>query len=137
MDGHSAAFRRYLKHFIPTMVIYVVLVIAAPFLIRATHATGPLLWAIAVLPAIPIAAVFWLIGRLFLELRDEYLRMLEIRKALIATGFTMALASVWGFLEVYADVPHVPLFFVPITWFASLAVGAVVNVIFERKAGRA
>ena len=129
------AVRAYLRRFIPTMILYVALVFAAPHLIRATDAGGPLLWAISVLPALPIIAVFWLIGRLFVELRDEYQRMLQIRQALIATGITLSLASAWGFLEIYAHAPHIPLFFVPITWFAGLGVGSVVNVILVRREG--
>jgi hypothetical protein len=131
------AVRTYLRRFAPTMILYVVLVCATPFLIRGTSATGPLLWAIALLPALPIIAVFWLIGRLLIELRDEYLRMLEIRKALIATGVTMSIAAGWGFLEIYADAPHLPLFFVPVIWFAGLAVCAVVNIVFVHRGAEA
>jgi hypothetical protein len=72
-----------------------------------------------------------------IELRDEYLRMLEIRKALIATGVTMSIAAGWGFLEIYADAPHLPLFFVPVIWFAGLAVGAVVNIVFVHRGAEA
>lgn len=127
------AFGRYLRRFFPTMALYVALVWISPWLIETTGATGPLLWGIAILPALPLIAVFWIIGQLITELRDEYLRMLQVRQALIATGFAMALASAWGFLEVYAHARHLPLFTVPILWFAGLAVGSVVNVVLERR----
>lgn len=127
MSAKNPAYRAYLRRFFPTMAVYVLLVMAVPYVIRATGAQGPLLWLLAVLPALPLSAVFWILGRLLVELDDEYLRMLEVRKALVATGFAMTVACVWGFLEVYADAPHVPLFFVPIAWFAGLAVGSVVN----------
>lgn len=129
------AFRRYLVRFFPTMAVYVALVFVSPWLIETTHAAGPLLWAIAVLPALPLMAVFWIIGQLLIELRDEYLRMLQIRQALVATGFAMSLASAWGFLEVYAHARHLPLFTVPILWFAGLGVGSVVNLVLERRSG--
>jgi hypothetical protein len=128
------AVRAYLRRFVPTMILYVALVALTPALIRATGATGPLLWVIAILPALPIIAVFWLIGRLLIELRDEYLQMLEVRKALVATGVTMSIAAGWGFLEIYADAPHLPLFFVPVIWFAGLGIGAVFNVLFIHRA---
>lgn len=130
------AFRRYLARFLPTMALYAVLVFVAPWLIRTLHPAGPLLWAIAVLPALPLIAVFWIIGQLLIELRDEYLRMLQIRQALVATGFAMAAASAWGFLEVYANARHLPLFTVPILWFAGLGIGSVVNLIIERRAAQ-
>lgn len=125
--------RAYLRRFFPTMTLYVLLVCVSPFLIRAVGATGPLLWLIALLPAVPLSAVFFIIGRYLLDLRDEYRQMLEIRKALVATGFAMTLATGWGFLEVYAHAPHVPLFSVPIAWFAGLGVGAAVNALIERR----
>lgn len=131
------AFRAYLRRFFPTMALYVILVWASPFAIEATRATGPLLWGIAILPALPLMAVFWIIGRLLIELRDEYVRMLQIRQALVATGFAMSAASAWGFLEVYADAPHLPLFTVPILWFAGLLIGSIVNVVLERQASDA
>lgn len=127
------AFRAYLRRFFPTMALYVMLVWVSPFAIKATHATGPLLWLLAILPALPLMAVFWIIGRLLIELRDEYVRMLQIRQALVATGFAMAAASCWGFLEVYAGARHLPLFTVPILWFAGLFVGSLVNLILERR----
>lgn len=129
----APAYRAYLRRFVPVMLLYVVLVWAAPALIHGVNAQGPLLWLIASAPALPLAGVFWLIGRLLIDLDDEYLRMLEVRKALVATGFAMTAASVWGFLEVYAEAPHVPLFAVPILWFAGLGLGSLVNLIVERK----
>jgi hypothetical protein len=129
------AMRAYVRRFVPTMIVYVVLVWTVPFILQRLTPTGPLLWLIAALPAVPLCAVFWIIGRLFMELRDEYLRMIEVRKALIATGFAMMLATVWGFLEVYADAPHVPLYAVPIAWFAGLGVGAAANALIERRGG--
>ncbi|OQW78389.1 MAG: hypothetical protein BVN33_00610 [Proteobacteria bacterium ST_bin13] len=131
------AFRAYLRRFFPTMALYVILVWASPFAIESTGATGPLLWAIAILPALPLMAVFWIIGRLLIELRDEYIRMLQIRQALVATGFAMSAASAWGFLEVYAHAPHLPLFTVPILWFGGLLIGSIVNVVLERQASDA
>ncbi len=130
----KAAYRSYVRRVLPTMGLYVALIGAVPFLIEATHATGPLLWTIAILPAVPLIAVFGMIGRLLVELDDEYLRMLEVRKALIATGFAMAFASAWGFLEVYAHAPHLPLYYAPVAWFAGLGLGSAVNAIRERSA---
>lgn len=128
------AARAYLRRFFPTMAAYVVLVWVAPLTIHVLRPSGPLLWAIALLPAVPLSAVFFVIGRYLLDLRDEYRRLLEVRKALIATGFAMTLATGWGFLEVYAHAPNLPLFTVPIAWFAGLGVGSAVNAFGERSA---
>ncbi len=127
------AFRAYLRRFFPTMAIYVALVFVSPWLIDTMQLQGPLLWTIAILPALPLMGVFWIIGMLLVELRDEYVRMLEIRKALVATGFAMSAASAWGFLEIYADAPHLPLFWVPILWFGGLGLGSLVNAVMTRQ----
>jgi hypothetical protein len=126
------AFRAYLRRFVPTMALYVALVFVSPWLIYSMRPQGPLLWAIAILPALPLMAVFWIIGMLLIELRDEYVRMLEIRKALVATGFALSAACAWGFLEVYAQAPHLPLFTVPILWFGGLGLGSAVNAVMTR-----
>src|SRR4051812_23007976 len=53
----------------------------------------------ALAPAIPIICIFVAIGRYLVDERDEYLRMLLVRQSLIASGFALSLATVWGFLE--------------------------------------
>lgn len=133
MRRADPAMRAYVRRVVPTMVLYVVLICAVPFVIWALAPSGPLLWLLAVIPALPLCAVFWFVGRLLTDLRDEYLRMLEVRKALVATGAVMMLATAWGFLEVYAHAPHIPLYFVPIMWFPALGLGAVFNAIAERR----
>ena len=83
---HDPAEWSYVRRVIPTMSVYMALIVAVPVLIGWLHPVGPLLWLIALLPAVPLSAVFWFYGRLFVEIRDEYIRLLEIRKAVIATG---------------------------------------------------
>lgn len=128
----TPADRAYLARFFPTMTPYVVLVCTTPIAIKAWHPSGVLLWLIAMSPAFPMSAVFWILGRYYVELRDEYLRTLQVRQALIATGFAMTLATLWGFPELYALVPHLNVFAVPIVWCFGLAIGACVNAIIER-----
>jgi hypothetical protein len=53
--------------------------------------------------------------------------MLLVRQVLIATGFTLTLVTIWGFLENLRLVPHVDAFYVAILWFAGLGVGACWN----------
>ncbi len=128
------ATRAYLRRFVPTMLAYVALVFLAPALIKRTGASGPLLWLLALLPALPIMVVFVLVARYWVELRDEYLRLLEVRKALVATGVTLSLAAGWGFLEIYAHAPHLPTFYIPVIWFGGLGLGSCVNKLVERGA---
>jgi hypothetical protein len=126
----------YVRRVIPTMIVYLALIVALPFLIAWLRPTGPALWLIALLPAFPLSTVFWFYGQFFVELRDEYIRLLEIRKALIATGIVMMAATAWGFLETYAAAPHLPLFAVPLAWFPCQGIGALIVTASERRAMR-
>ena len=125
---------RYTRRLAVAMTAYVLLLVGVQRLFPLDMMRGPSRWLLAALPGLPIAAVFWLIGRFIMEMRDEYLRMLEVRKALIATGVTMTLVSIWGFLEMLADAPHFPLFYIPIMWFGSLGIGQCANALIERRA---
>ena len=130
---NDPAMRLYVRRVVPTMLLYVALICVVPFVIHIMRATGPLLWLLAALPALPLCAVFWFIGRLFTGLKDEYVRMLEVRKALIATGFALSLSSIWGWLEVYGQAPHVSMYVVPVAWFVGLVIGSIANALIERR----
>ena len=75
-----------------------------------------------------------MLARYLIEERDEYLRMLRIRQALIATGITLSIATVWGFVEDAGLAPHVPSYHVAVLWFAGFGIGACVNKMLERRA---
>ena len=91
-------------------------------------------YVIAALPALPIIGMIFVIGRYLVEERDEYLRMLMARQALIATGITLSVATLWGFVEDAGLAPHIPSYHVAVLWFAGFGVGAIVNKIAERGA---
>ena len=67
------------------------------------------------------------IGRLLIEEKDEYLRSLLVRQMLVATGLTMVVATIYGFLENYGLVGHVDAFYLTILFFFGLGVGSLVN----------
>jgi hypothetical protein len=79
------------------------------------------------LPGLCVAAVFWAIARLMIEEQDEYLRSLLVRQTLVATGFAMVVATIYGFLENYDLVPHVDAFYLAVLFYAGLGVGSIVN----------
>lgn len=123
--------RRYMRRMILISIAYVLAVGVASFAITDGAAATPLTVAIALLPGAGALGFIWAMGRYLAELGDEYVRMLEVRKALVATGMTLSLASTWGILELFTDVPPVPLFFVFPVWCLGLALGSLVNRIVE------
>jgi hypothetical protein len=123
----NAAYRRYLRRFWPATALYVAAIALATWLIPDDAHASPLTVGIALLPGAGIVAMIWAMGRLLVELDDEFLKMLEVRKALAATGVVLVVASVWGILELYTDVPRLPVFLIFPIWCGGLAVGQLWN----------
>ncbi|MGN6278708.1 MAG: hypothetical protein ACTHM8_08285 [Sphingomonas sp.] len=118
--NQSNAGRRYTYRFLPTMVLYVVLLFTAQHLIATWRPTGVLLALLAILPALPLAAVVLIMGLYIAEEQDEYLRYRMIRGMLGATGFMLVVTTVWGFLEEGGVVHHLPLYWAFIIWCVGL-----------------
>jgi hypothetical protein len=123
----TLAHRRYVKRVLVAMVGYIATLFLAEMLIDDRGLTGPPAWLVALLPGLCVASVFWAIGRLLIEETDEYLRTLLVRQMLVATGMTMVVATIYGFLENYGLVGHVDAFYLTVLFFAGLGVGSVVN----------
>lgn len=110
MNRHSPAGRRYLKRFIPAMVAYLVLIFGASFAFRDPGLSGPLAWAIAVAPALPIVAVIAIMGLYIKEETDEFQRRILIESMLWGFGVTLTVTTVSGFLEMYVHTPGLQSF---------------------------
>lgn len=122
------AMRRYVRRFIPITFLYLASIALATAVIPDDARASALTIGLALLPGAAVLGWLWAMGRLLIELDDEYLRMLEVRKFLVATGITLAITSVWGILELYAvDIPRMAVFFVFPMWCIGLAVGQLVN----------
>lgn len=125
----NAAYRRYLRRFWPASGLYGVAIALATWLIPDGASANLPTVGIALLPGLGIVAMIWAMARLLIELDDEYLRMLEVRKSLIATAVALTVASVWGILELYTDVPKLPVFLIFPIWCGGLAIGQLWNKI--------
>jgi hypothetical protein len=135
MKYRSPALKRYHLRLGAAMAAYIVTLAAALRYVGEGDVTGPAAYLLALLPGLSIAAVFWAIGRLMVEEKDEYLRLLLVRQSLVATGFTLGIVTMWGFLENFELVPHVDAFYVAVLWFLGLAVGSCVNWLMQRNHG--
>ena len=106
----SPAARRYMKRFIPSMLLYVVVLAGSLVAIGQFRPQGPLLWALAIAPALPILAVIVVMGLFLVEETDELPRLVMAQSMLWGIGITLAVATVWGFLENADLVPHLSSF---------------------------
>jgi putative transcriptional regulator len=98
--------RRYLIRMIVVSFAYVGSLFMASQLIESGAAITPLAVLLALIPGIAVSGYFWAIGRLILEQKDEFQRMLIVRQALIATAIALSVADClvlwpwcWGNLQ--------------------------------------
>jgi hypothetical protein len=123
----NPAQRRYTRRAVPLMIAYVAFLAVSLWLRDNWAPTGLLAVALAILPALPLIGVVWALGRLLVEEQDEYLRSLHVRQFMIATGIMLVVTCIWGFLETFALVPHLPMYWAFIIWCAGLGIGTLVN----------
>jgi hypothetical protein len=123
----SPAGRTYNRRVILASLAYAATLLGAVYGFKHQLLSGPAAWVAAILPALAIIAVFVSIGLYLVEESDEYLRMLMVRQTLWASGFALSLATIWGFLESFDLVGHIPAYAVSVLWFGGLGLGSCVN----------
>ena len=133
----SPAQRAYTWRVGVAMAAYLLSLPAAVYFIGRGHVPHDSLiaWLLALVPGISVTAVFWAYGKMLLEETDEYVRMVLVRQSLIATGFTLGIVTIYGFLENFGLVGHVDAFYVAILWFVGLGVGSAINGLMLNRGG--
>jgi hypothetical protein len=129
--GINPAQQRYNRHVILASLAYGALLIGEQYALHHGHVAAGAAYGLALLPALPIVAIFLLVGRYLVDERDEYLRLRMVRQILWSTGLTLAATTVWGFLE-DAGLPHLPMFYVAVLWFAGLGIAGCVLALSDR-----
>lgn len=104
----SPAVRRYNRGMLAASLAYILGMGIAVWLTDAVGLDGTILWVIAFLPILPIFAMIWVMARYIADEDDEYLRHLAVMANMGGLSLVLALASLWGFLEEFALVPHAP-----------------------------
>ena len=118
--------RRYLVRVLIFMGSYVAILTGSLTFVGngGGQATATLV-GLAIISALPIIGVFWAIFRLLVETDDEYQRLLFAKQTLWATALTLAITTVWQFLEVFGVVATGPQWIGAI-WFAMLGFGGAI-----------
>lgn len=109
-NGKNAR-RRYARDIAVSMILYAGLVFGAAFVIRNVEAPQ---WVRIVLALAPIAPALMMLRAYLAHLNalDEFQRRLQTDALLIAAGVTVFGTFAYGFLEEWADLPHVSLLWV-------------------------
>ncbi len=121
----SPAIAAYNRRSLIWSFTYMITLFGAISVYNQLKPTGPILWMLAILPALPILYFIWAMGRYLADEADEYMRMRQVTYALFATGWLLALATIWGFLETFGVAPHVPSWAAIPVWAIGLGVAQI------------
>ena len=69
--------------------------------------------------------MIWAMGLLLREESDEYLRARLVQQSLIATGFMLTVATLYGFLNTFDVAPRVDAWAVFPLWALGLGLGRI------------
>jgi hypothetical protein len=121
------AYRRYRIRTMAGAAAYVVTTAVATRFIPddAPPSAGPI--ALAIIASAGALVWIWATARFLVEIDDEYVRMLQVRAILVATGVTLAVTNMWGMVELFTTAPRLPVFFVFPLWCVGMMVGSLVN----------
>jgi hypothetical protein len=105
------AARRYRRDFGVAGALYVAVVIGAALAIRNLDLPQ---WLVIVLSLLPMAPALMMLRAylVFTRAMDEFQRRLQSEALIVASAITVFGSFAYGFLEEWADFPHVPLIWV-------------------------
>jgi len=100
------------------MLLYTAFLFLSVWEFKHGHPTGAVAYLLAILPSIPIIGGLVVVGIYLAEEKDEFQRTILVQSMLWGIGGTLAVTSVWGFLENFVKVVHFDLYLVfPLFWF--------------------
>ena len=123
----TPAQRRHTRRVLIAGIAYAVLLVGAVYLVAHGEVAQPWRTILAILPALPLVAMFASYGRYLSEETDEYQRMLVVRRILTATTIAMCCAVVFGFLSELGGMAPVANYWIAVIWLAVQGAGACVE----------
>jgi len=120
----AVAKRRYIIALCGCMAAYAVILIPAIWLLSHDVVAGPLRYAVALAPAVPIVFV-WLTILRYWATTDELERRVMLESLGVAGAITALLAATYGFLE-GAGLPHLSAWWTWTVFMASWLVGRLI-----------
>lgn len=113
---NTSAGRKYVVRTVAFMSGYVAVNVAAIFGAFDDIEGTPAAWALALTVSAPVIGQIWATLSLMRD-SDEFVRAVTAKAFILASGLAMAIATMWGFGESYADAPHIPAWIIyPLFW---------------------
>ncbi len=120
---HNQAQRQYVVRSWASAGLVPVLAVGAKMAFQLWRPEGAIAYFIAVLPALPIVWMLIATGTYLKAEKDEFLRTMLVQCLLYGVGGTLAVTTVWAYLEDFVRAPRMDLIWVyPMFWiFVGLA----------------
>ena len=123
----SPVMKRYIREFSIAMSFYAVILCAVIRFGQPLIKHGWLLYLMAILPALPLIAMFTAMGRYLRDETDEYRRMLAVRSLIAATGVLLVTIAVNDCLRNFAHARSLPPFVCLDVFLLALLVAQVIQ----------
>jgi hypothetical protein len=107
------------------MVVYVATVYLTKWLFQHLHPTGLTVYLLAMLPALPMVGSLAIVGLYVAEESDEFERSILVRSILWGLGGALAVSTIWGSLEDFAQAPHRSAFYAYFFFWIFMALSGV------------
>jgi len=107
----TKAGRRYIYRLAPTMAVYLLFTFIAQWSFHHLHPTGLIVYLLAILPSLPLVGSLAIVGLYIAEESDEFERSILVQSMLWGFGVALAIGTVWGSLEDFANAPHRSAFY--------------------------
>lgn len=133
----TPAVRRYNRRLAVALLAYFAALFGTNWALRHLDLEGAALVTVAILPALPIAAVIGVIGLYLVEERDEYLRQRIVTAMLIGLGFALSVMCATGFLGEAGVIEQPPGYWAFVLWCAGWAGSQGLLQLRDRRADRA
>ncbi|WP_415403341.1 hypothetical protein [Tateyamaria sp. SN3-11] len=118
---------RYFKVFIPAILVYAIGSVGLSWAGNSIPMPQYALYCVAIVPIAAMFVIFWAHWRFATEI-DEFMRLIQIKATLVGVVCIMVVASGWGTLEMLADAPRLPVFWLfPLFWVAHSAATAILS----------
>ena len=118
----SKAMRTYNRRVLTAAFAYMVALFAGIALARSYTPPAAVRVALAMIVATPVLFIIRAMALLLKEETDEYLRTRLVEQSLIATGFLLTAATLYGFLNTFDLAPPVDAWAVVPVWALGLGV---------------
>ena len=109
--ANKLARKRYFQIFIPAMIGYIISIFVIDYITDNVETAPIVTYTLALVPAVFVFIWVWSHARYVLEV-DEFVRFLQVKSMLAGWVMLMVLTTAWGFLEMFANAPAAPIFYV-------------------------